>query len=66
MSWFRSDSYKAVINSHWLTTGSFWFFIIFYCVKLIVACMAFFVWRRDFKQLHQHTDFCRPVVPPFY
>ena len=66
LSWFRSDSYKAVINSHWLTTGSFWFFIIFYIVKLCVSCMAFFVWKRDFQALHNHTNCCAPVQPPYY
>ena len=61
LGWSRSDSYKAVINSHWLSRFGFWFMIAFFSVKLIVGTVAFFVWRVDFKRTHGHADCCRPV-----
>ena len=63
-SWCRSDSYKAVINSHWFSQTSFWLIIAFFVVKLLVGCVAFAVWKKAFRAEHGHNDCCRPVVPP--
>ena len=63
-SWCKSDSYKAVINSHWLSRIAFWLMIAFYIVKLVTGITAFVVWKKEFKKLHHHTDCCRPVQPP--
>ena len=65
MAWTRSDAYKAVIYSHWLSKISFWFFIVFYVVKLCVSILAFIVWRNDYRRTHGHTNCCTPVVPPY-
>ena len=63
MSWCKKDSYKNMINSHWLSQIGFWLMISFYIVKLVVGFSAFFVWKAEFKKLHGHTDCCRPVAP---
>ena len=64
LSWCRSDSYKAVINSHWLSQISFWLIMAFFVVKVVISCLAFAVWKKEFRALHGHTNCCAPVVPP--
>ena len=64
-SWSKSDTYKAVINSHWLSQSGYWVIISFFIIKIVVGCMAFAVWRTEFRKEHGHADCCRPVVPPF-
>ena len=49
-SWFRSDTYQTVINSHWFSRTGFWFIIVFYIVKLVVACITYAVWKNEFKK----------------
>lgn len=65
MNWTRSDIYQQVINSHWLSQSSFWFFIAFYVVKLVLSMACFVFWRVDYRKTHGHTDCCTPVVPPY-
>ena len=60
-SWSRSDSYKAVINSHWLGRYGYWVIIAFYVAKIIVGCLSYAVFRKHFKVTHGHTDLCRAV-----
>ena len=61
--WCKSDSYKAVINSHWLSRMGFWMIISFYVVKLVVSCWTYAVWRRDFRRVQGHVDCCRGAIP---
>ena len=58
MAWSRSEAYQAVINSHWLSQISFWFFIVFYSAKIIIAMVAFVVWRNEYRYEHGHTQIC--------
>ena len=64
MGWSRSDNYQNVINSHWLSRFGFWFMIAFFCVKIVIGALCFYVWREDHKRTHGHAQCCRPVVPP--
>ena len=57
-SWTTNDTYQAVINSHWLSQGSFWFLIGFYAFRLLISIASFLVWRKEFKALYNTLNPC--------
>ena len=61
--WCSSELYQAIIESHWFSQMGFWLIICFYCVKIVVSCWTYAVWRRDFRYLQGHVDCCRGYVP---